>query len=242
MNSELWKAVGDNALFVLQFGAIIVAMFVIAYIAERAIKRKSGDKERILATRKIAFVGVFSAIAAILHILRFSVPFIAPAFYEMDLGELPALIGAFAYGPLAGVLIVFIKVLLKLLFQGTQTAFVGDLANFVIGCSLVLPAAIIYARRKTKKTALIACAAATLIAAAFATVFNALYLIPTFARMFFGGSLDVILGMGSAINGAITSVWTLALIAVAPFNLLKCAVISTVTLLIYKKLSPILKK
>jgi riboflavin transporter FmnP len=242
MNHDLWKAISDNALYVLSFLGIIVVVFLIAYFVERALQRKNeGEKEKILATRKIAIIGIFSAIALILHLLRFPIPFIAPVFYEMDLGELPALIAAFAYGPVAGVLIVFIKILLKLLIQGTQTAFVGDLANFVISASFVLTAAIIYSYNKTKKIALIACVAATVMMTVFGTVFNAVYLIPVFAELFFGGNVGIIINMGSEVNRLIDSVWTLAIFAAAPFNLLKGVVISTATMLVYKKLRRFMK-
>ena len=83
---------------------------------------------------------LFSALAMILHIFDFPVLFLAPGFYKLDFSEIPALVGTFAFGPVAGVMIEFCKILLKLVVKGTSTAFVGDLANFVIGCSLVLPA------------------------------------------------------------------------------------------------------
>lgn len=242
MNNDLLKSISENVLFLLQFLGIIVAMFVIAYLAEKMIKKQNHDTERVLSTRKIVVIGLFSALAAILHVMKFPVPFIAPAFYEMDLSELPVIIGAFAYGPVAGVMIECCKILLKMIMTGTTTAFVGDLANFVIGCSYVLPASIFYAYRKSKKAARIGCIIGTVSIAVFGAVFNALYLIPTFAKMFMGNNIEVIIGMGTAVNSMIDSVWTLALFAVLPFNLLKGIVVSVITLLVYKKLSPILKR
>ena len=100
--SSLWQTVSENVVFVLEFLALIVVMFLIAYVIEKAVKKKNSDTERVLATRKIVVIGVFSAIAAILMVLEFPVPF-APSFYGLDFSELPALIGAFAYGPVAGV-------------------------------------------------------------------------------------------------------------------------------------------
>ena len=99
--SSLWQTVSENVVFVLEFLALIVVMFLIAYVIEKAVKKKNNDTERVLATRKIVVIGVFSAIAAILMVLEFPVPF-APSFYGLDFSELPALIGAFAYGPVAG--------------------------------------------------------------------------------------------------------------------------------------------
>ena len=111
--SSLWQTVSENVVFVLEFLALIVVMFLIAYVIEKAVKKKNNDTERVLATRKIVVIGVFSAIAAILMVLEFPVPF-APSFYGLDFSELPALIGAFAYGPVAGVMIEFCKILIKL--------------------------------------------------------------------------------------------------------------------------------
>lgn len=240
MNNGLWASVVENAVFVLVSMGIAAALFLIAYQAEKWIKKRNDDTERILSTRKIAMIGVFSAIAAVLMLFEFPVPF-APSFYELDFSEIPALIGAFAFGPVAGVMIEFCKILLKLFMKGTSTAFVGDLANFVIGCSFILPAAIIYMFRKTKVQAIGASATGTLVMTVFGTMFNAVYLLPTFAKLY-GMPLEAIVGMGTAINGHITSVTSLVVFAVAPLNLLKGGSVSLVTMLVYKKLSPILKE
>ncbi len=239
MSNGLWTNVKDNVVFVLVCVGIAAALFAIAYLAEKLIKKKNGDTERVLSTRKIAMIGVFSAVAMILHILDFPVPF-APPFYKLDFSELPALIGTFAFGPVAGVMIEFCKILLKLLVKGTSTAFVGDLANFVIGCSFILPASIIYMFKKTKKNAIVASITGTLIMSVFGTMFNAIYLLPAFASLY-GMPLEAIVAMGTEINGSINSVTTLVIFAVAPLNLLKGFSVSIVTLLVYKKLSPILK-
>lgn len=239
MGNGLWQSVKDNVILVLVSVGIAVALFAIAYVAENYMKRKNGDTERILSTRKIAMIGVFSAIAMILHILDFPVPF-APPFYKLDFSELPALIGTFAFGPVAGIMIEFCKIMLKLLIKGTSTAFVGDLANFVIGCSFILPASIIYMFHKTKKNAIIASIVGTGIMTVFGTMFNAIYLLPAFSVLY-GMPLDAIVGMGTEINGNINSVTTLVIFAVAPLNLLKGGSVSFVTLLVYKKLSPVLK-
>lgn len=240
MNNGLWSNVVENAVFVLVSIGIAAALFLIAYLTEKGIKKRNEDTERVLSTRKIAIIGVFSAIAAVLMLFEFPVPF-APSFYELDFSEIPALIGAFAFGPVAGVMIEFCKILLKLFMKGTSTAFVGDLANFVIGCSFILPASIIYMFKKTKACAIGASAAGTMVMTVFGTMFNAVYLLPTFAKLY-GMPLDAIIGMGTAINSHITSVTSLVIFAVAPLNLLKGGSVSLVTMLVYKKLSPILKE
>lgn len=240
MNNGLWTSVKDNVVFVLVSVGIAIALFGIAYLSEKLIKKKNNDTERILTTRKMAMIGVFSAVAMVLHIFDFPV-FFAPPFYKLDFSELPALIGAFAFGPVAGIMIEFCKILLKLFVKGTNTAFVGDLANFVIGCSFILPASIIYMFKKTKKNAIAASAVGTMIMTVFGTMFNAIYLLPAFATLY-GMPLDVIVGMGTSINANITDVTTLVLFAVAPMNLLKGCSVSIVTMLVYKKLSPVLKE
>ncbi len=240
MNNGLWTSVKDNVVFVLVSVGIAIALFGIAYLSEKLIKKKNNDTERILTTRKMAMIGVFSAVAMVLHIFDFPV-FFAPPFYKLDFSELPALIGTFAFGPVAGIMIEFCKILLKLFVKGTSTAFVGDLANFVIGCSFILPASIIYMFKKTKKNAIAASAVGTMIMTVFGTMFNAIYLLPAFATLY-GMPLDVIVGMGTSINANITDVTTLVIFAVAPMNLLKGCSVSIVTMLVYKKLSPVLKE
>lgn len=239
MNNGLWTSVKDNVVFVLVSVGIAAALMLIAYTAEKAIKKRNHDTERVLSTRKIAMIGVFSAIAAVLMLFEFPLPF-APSFYELDFSEIPALVGTFAFGPVAGVMIEFVKILLKLLMKGTSTAFVGDLANFVVGCSFILPASIIYLFKKTRKTAIISSVTGTLIMTVFGTAFNAIYLLPAFSKLY-GLPLDAIVQMGNAVNGNINSIVTLVVFAVAPMNLLKGGSVSLVTMLIYKKLSPILK-
>lgn len=237
--NELMKNVAENVVFVLEFLGIVILIFLVAYAFEKWEKKKNQDTQRILTTRKIAMAGMFSAISAILMVLEFPIPF-APEFYKLDFSEIPALIGAFAFGPVTGVMIEFCKVVLKVLIKGTSTAFVGDLANFVVGCSFLLPASLIYMNKKSKKTALIGSITGTLCMTLFGTVFNAVYLLPKFSQIY-GMPLDVIVGMGTAVNHSITDVMTLVLFAVAPLNLLKGAAVSTVTMLVYKKLSRILK-
>ena len=153
--NNLFTTVAENATYVLGFFFIIVALFVVAVLLEKAAQKKTGVTEPIFSTRKIAVIGMFSAVAALLMYFEFPMPF-APPFYELDFSEIPILIGAFAFGPAAGVMMEFIKILLELILKGTTTAFVGELANFCVGCSLILPAATIYSFRKTKKNAVVA--------------------------------------------------------------------------------------
>ncbi|MCI5954705.1 MAG: ECF transporter S component [Lachnospiraceae bacterium] len=239
--NDLFTEVAKNATYVLSFFAIIIALFVAALFLEKAAQKKNGINEPIFSTRKVAMIGMFSAIAMVLHLFDFPLPF-APGFYKLDFSELPILIGTFAFGPSAGVMMEFIKILLKLCIKGTSTAFVGDLANFVIGCSFVLPASVIYTFHKNKKSAVLGCVIGTLCMTVFGTAFNAIYLLPAFATMFHMPMEDL-LAMGSAINPLVTegSIVSFVIACVAPLNLIKGASVSLITLLVYKPLSPIIK-
>lgn len=238
---NLFASAAENLVFVLEFLAVIVMLFLAAVALEKAAQRKRGVKEPVFTTRKMAVTGMFSAIAMILHVFDFPLPF-APEFYKLDFSELPILVGTFAFGPAAGVMMEFMKILLKLLVKGTSTAFVGDLANFVVGCSFILPASAVYAFRKTKRSAVAACLAGTLVLTLFGTAFNAVYLLPAFSKLY-GLPLESILEMGAAINPMVTegSIVSFVAACVAPMNLIKGACVSVITLLIYKPLSPIIK-
>lgn len=233
--SKLWMNVQDNVMFLVMCLAVFAGIFAVAVLLERLWLKP----EKQSAARRAAYVGIFAAIAAVLMYLEFPLPF-APAFYEIDFSEIPVLICSFSMGPVAGVVCEFLKVVLKLFLKGTSTAFVGDLANFVVGCSLILPASVVYFANKTKKGAIIGMAVGTVCITVVGSLFNAVYLIPTFSVLF-GQPLDVIIGMGTDINPAITSVNTLVLFAVAPFNLLKGAVDSVITFFLYKRMERLLR-
>ncbi len=239
--SDLFGSIVENFVFVLEFAGVILAMILAAVLLEKAAQKRKGLKEPVFTTRKMAMVGMFSAIAMILHVLDFPIPF-APSFYKLDFSELPILVGTFAFGPAAGVMMEFVKILLKLLVKGTSTAFVGDLANFAVGCSFILPASAVYAFRKTKKGAVAACVTGTIVLTVFGTAFNAIYLLPAFSELY-GMPIGSILEMGAAVNPLMKEGSILSFVAacVAPMNLLKGSVISLITLCVYKPLSPILK-
>lgn len=238
---ELFQNVTENLSFVLMFLAIIIALFAVAVLLEKLAQKKRGVNEPIFTTRKIAMTGMFSAIATILMLFEFPLPF-APNFYKLDFSELPILIGAFAFGPAIGVMMEFIKILLNLITDGTTTAFVGEFANFVVGCSFIIPASAMYAFCKNKKSAIVSCIAGTLILTVFGTAFNAIYLLPAFSKLY-GMPLDTILGMGAEVNPLVSegNIVSFVIACVAPLNLIKGAASSIVTLLIYKSISPIIK-
>lgn len=239
--NELVTDVMENLTFVLSFLGIIAALFVIAYLLEKMAQKKQGEKEPVLNTRKTVMVGIFAAISAVLMMFEFPI-FWAPGFYKLDASELPILIGAFAFGPVAGVLMEFIKILLNLCMDGTGTAFIGELANFCVGCSFILPASTIYRFGKTKKSAVWACVVGTIVITIFGTAFNAIYLIPAYEKAL-GLPIESIIEAGMAVNPLVKegNIWSFVAACVAPLNLVKGVGVSIVTLLVYKPLSPIIK-
>ena len=143
-------------------------------------------------------------------------------------------------GPLAGVGIELIKNLLHIVISGTQTAGVGEVANFLIGCAFIVPAGLIYHKKHTRTGALIGMASGTVLMTVIGGLMNAYVLLPVYAKAF-GMPLNALVEMGTAINAKITSVSTLILFAVTPFNLLKGVLVSLIVFLIYKKISPIFR-
>ncbi|WP_408070105.1 ECF transporter S component [Butyrivibrio sp. JL13D10] len=239
MNNNLLSSIAENTLLVAVFILLIVVMFAAAKLAEKHVAKINHEQNPGMNTRKIVVIGIFSGISAVLMLLEIPMPF-APSFYKLDLSDLPAVISGFAFGPMTGVMVEFIKILLNLVLNGTQTAFIGELANFVVGCSYVLPASIIYIYKKNRQMAFISCLTATMIITLVGSSLNAFYLLPAFAKLY-GMPLDALIAMGTAINPAITNMFTFVLFAVAPINLLKGGTLSLVTIIVYKKLSPILK-
>ncbi len=192
-----------------------------------------------LGVRAIVKIGMLAAAAMVLMLFEIPLPF-APSFYEIDFSEVPVMVGCFAMGPFAGAVIELIKILLNFVITGTQTAGVGELANFVMGCALCVPAGLIYRRNRTRKSALIGMITGTVVMTVLGCVINAFVLLPTYAAAF-GMPIDALVEMGTAVNPAITSLTTFVMFAVAPFNLLKGILVSVVVFLIYKKISPIFR-
>ena len=184
-------------------------------------------------------LAMLSAVAVALMLFEFPLPFIAPPFYEIDFSEVPVLVGAFAFGPWAGAVIEGAKILLNLLINGTATAGVGELSNFVLGVVFVLPAARVYQKNKTKKGALYGLLTGTALLLVLGCFINAYVMLPAYGNAF-GMPISAFVEMAAQIHPAIDSVLEFVLFCVLPFNLIKAVLVSVITLLIYKKLSPIL--
>ncbi len=189
-----------------------------------------------MSVKMMTKIAMLSVIAFILYFLELQVP-IFPGFLKIDISDLPALIGAFALGPIAGIAIEAIKNILHLL--RTSTGGVGEIANFVIGIAMVVPAALIYKKSKTKVGAIIGLAVGVLSMAIMGGLANYFFLIPFYTNFM---PIDAIVGMGTAVNPNINSVVTLILYGIVPFNLFKGLIVSVVTMMLYKRISPILTR
>lgn len=196
----------------------------------------ANNKKINLSTQlKITLLGV---IGIIIMFLELQIP-IFPSFLKIDLSDVPALMAGFAFGPLAGVLVELLKNVLHLFVSTTSG--VGELANFLIGSSLVVPAAAIYKKDKSRKNAIIGLLVGIVCMAIMGGLANYFILIPFYEKAM-GFPVEAIVGMSAAVNGAIKDLPTLILYAIVPFNLLKGLVVSAVTVALYKYISPLLHK
>jgi riboflavin transporter FmnP len=180
-------------------------------------------------------VSILSVIAFIVMFIEAPV-FIFPGFLKIDLSDVPALIAGFALGPAAGVAVELLKNVLHLL--RTSTGGVGEMANFVIGASMVAPAAFIYHRKKDRTGAVLGLTVGVLIMSVVGAFANYFVLLPFYQNFM---PLDAIIGMSAAANGAIVDIKTLILYGIIPFNLFKGVIVAIFTMLLYKKMSTLLK-
>ena len=230
--TELLHQAKDNLSFLIMCLLIIAALSVAARVAEHYLP----GKRKVSTAQRVSIVGICAAIATVLHMLDFPLLFLAPEFYKLDFSELPIMLCGFYLGPSATVACEAVKILLKLILKGTSTAYVGDFANFAVGCSLVLPATVIYHLHKTRKSAMIGLAVGTLVLTLFGSAFNGIYLLPKFAQLY-ELPLDSIIAMGGKINASIEDVTTFVVLAVAPLNLIKGGAVSVLTMLLYKRVA-----
>ena len=181
---------------------------------------------------------MLASISAVLFYFDFPL-FFLPSFYKFDFSCVPVLIGSYAMGPVAGVILEAFKILIKYLLKGTSTAGVGELAKFIIDLSFILPAAVIYQIRKTKKSAIIGLVIASICCVISGSLLNAFVLIPAYAQAF--GGMERVIGSAAKTNSNITGVTSLVLLGALPLNLLMSVSNSIIVILIYKPISRIIK-
>ena len=203
------------------------------------IRNPSQSKSSLFTTSSMVKIGMLSAVGMVLMLLDFPLP-IFPTFLQIDLSDVPAVIGAFAMGPAAGVMIEFIKNLLKIIV-GSNTGGVGELANFLVGAAYVLPLAVIYDKWRTRSGVLWGSVIATVVAAIVAGVLNYLIFIPAYATVL-GFPVEAFVDMAAAINGAVVDLRTMVIFAVVPFNIVKGVIIAVASLTMHRILRPLWNK
>ena len=190
-------------------------------------------------TRYIVNVAILSALAGVLMLIEFPLP-IAPTFYKVDLSDVAVLIGGFALNAPAAIIISFMKVMISIILNGTSTAFVGEFAAFIMDSVFGFVASLIYQKKHTKKGAIKSLIFGTLALTIIGAFVNYYLMIPAYVK-FMNIPLDAILSLGSAINKNVSSLLTLIIFCTIPFNIIKGIIISIVTYLLYKRISPLLK-
>ena len=186
-----------------------------------------------LSVQYLTRLAVLTALASILFLIEIPVV----AFYKLDLSNLPVLLGAFSMGPVPGLIILLLKSLIGMLHSSSM--YVGELADFIMGAAFVLPAALIYRRHKTRNTALIGMAVGTVVMIVVAVLVNWKIMIP-FYMTAYGMPMEAVVGMATKAVPFVDTEWKLLLCVTAPFNLLKGVVLSALTFVLYKHLSPLL--
>ena len=182
-------------------------------------------------------IALLSALSVVIMLLEFPLVFVAPDFYKLDLSEAVIHMGGFALGPMAAVIMELVNNVLNILINGTTTGFVGELANFITGCCLTVPAALIYKYKKSIKGALLGMLTGVVSLAIAGGLINYFVMLPLYSAII---PIDVIIEAGAAITGFINNKFTFVLFAVVPFNIIKGVLCSLISLVLYKRLSKIL--
>ena len=193
----------------------------------------SQEKRNAKAMFNLTRCGLLAAMAVILYYIEIPVV----AFYKLDLSTMPAILAGFAMGPVQGAAVVIVKNLVHML--GTSTACVGEMADILMSSAFVIPASLLYRRNKTRKGALRAMLAGGAAMTVAGVLVNYFILIPAY-QVLMNLPLEVIIGMGQKVLSFVDSTLKLVIFITAPFNLLKAAVLSGTTYLLYKRVSPLL--
>ena len=232
--SKFASSIKDNLGF---FGVVVgtaVGLIVLSLLLESIAYKINGQKRVRMNTLTVTVCGMLSAIAAVLMFFEFPVFFAPPTMYKMDFSDIPAIIAGMTFGPVSGVVVEFVKIMLKaLILKPTSTAFVGEYANFVVGCALVVPASFIFQCRRSVKGMLFGGIAGVLVMTTFGTAMNAIYFIPKFADMF-GAPVEAIVSAGTKIWPSVDSLTKFVFYCVAPLNLLKGSAAIALVLVAYR--------
>lgn len=194
-------------------------------------------------THTITRIAIFGALSGLLYsFIKFPLPFMPP-FLEINFSDIPAFIAAYAFGPLVGALVQVIKVVIKIVIVGTSTAYVGEFADIVFGIAIVVPAGIIYGKYHSFKGAIYGAIAGGIFNLIVTSLGNYWIMIPFYIHFFFNGNEAILLGIVQGVNPSIVDVrWSLIWWGILPFNMIKNTVMILLTFVIYKRLSPLIKK
>lgn len=196
--------------------------------------------KKVLTTKNLTMIAMFSAISAVLMIFEIQLPF-SPSFVKFDFSDLSVMLGGFLIGPFAGGIIAFMKILLHFLLNGTTSFFVGDLSNLLLTLSFVLPASFIYQQKKTKKTTIQGLLVSIICTSLLAIIFNLFLIFPLYLKVLNLKMVDLI-NMIHVVNPLVKDVFTMIVFSLLPFNLFKYSIVSMITMLSYKKLSILFKE
>lgn len=190
--------------------------------------------------KEIALIGIMGGLGALLMLVfHMPLPFMPP-FMDFDLSAIPELIGGFALGPVAALLIILVKIAVKFMLMGTSSMFTGEIQNFLLSVAYVLPAVLIYQKHKSKKSALIGMCVGTLVCAFTAILTNLYIIIPFYANLA-NYSVEQIIASCQAVNPLMKDTLTLAIFGIIPFNIIKGTASSLVTYVLYKRISQPMK-
>ncbi|MBU5669877.1 ECF transporter S component [Peptoniphilus sp. MSJ-1] len=196
------------------------------------------NSSSVLRAREMTKIGMLSVIAFILMYFQFPIAFVAPSFMQIDISDLPVLIGAFTMGPVYGIIIAALKNILALIFKGTITAGVGELSNFIVSSTFAVVASVFYRRHRTYKGAMLSLVVGVIAMTTLAMFSNYFVVFPLYGKVM---PMEAIIEMGRAITPRIDGLFSMMIFSVLPFNLIKGFITSAVMMLVYKKISPIFK-
>ncbi|MBQ9766573.1 MAG: ECF transporter S component [Lachnospiraceae bacterium] len=196
---------------------------------------KPKDNSVPTATAKLTLTAMFGALAAVLMLFEFTIPFTLP-FIKLDISDVPVILGAYMLGPFWGCVIAFIKIAMNFLLNGTTTVGVGELANLLFTLAYVLPAGVLYRYKRTKKMAVLSLIASTLIASVIAVILDWFVVFPFYLSVSSDLTMDVVIGMAAGVNPLVKNAVTMMWLSVFPANLLKYTCASVLTFLLYAPL------
>lgn len=186
------------------------------------------------STRNLTRLSLLSVIAFLLMYVEFPLAFIAPPFIKIDLSDMPALIGGFAMGPVAGITIELVKCILTFFVRGTTTGGVGELSNFIVGALFVGLSAKFYSKYRTYRGAVVGLLMGVIGMTLVATLSNYFVVFPLYGKIM---PMEAIINMGRAVTPRVKSLWDLMVYCIVPFNLVKGLIVSAATLALYKRVS-----